>query len=82
MSSQSPCQGDYCFAGANAVDGVKVPPGGNQLASLAETLSQNNAWMRIDLEENHCISAVKIWNKTPTGKSQLNSFLKRPAIQC
>ena len=67
LSSQYPCLGTYCFPPSRAVDGVYAPSPLTQpypeWVSIAITNTAANEWLQIDLEEPHCVSAVKIWNR-------------------
>lgn len=72
MSSQHPCVGGICFFGSKVVDGTYVPIERDVLKSMAMTLKQPTAWMQIDLGENHCISAVKVWNRAPFAGMTIN----------
>ena len=64
LSSQYPCSLGYCFEGSKAVDGIYAPTdGAHEFTSIAHTLSTTDAWLQIDLEEPHCVFAVKVWNR-------------------
>lgn len=62
MSSTHQNHGCYnCLDGTHLVDGIYVPH--QEIDSLAHTNPELNAWMQVDLLENHCVRAVKIWNR-------------------
>ena len=64
MSSELQCTGKFCFPGSRAVDGIYDPAADEHIfTSLAHTLREDNPYIQIDLQENHCISAVKVWNR-------------------
>ena len=64
MSSQYHCSRGFCFPGSKAVDGIYLPAAGEyEYTSIAHTNKEVNSYIQIDLEENHCISAVKVWNR-------------------
>ena len=73
MSSQLPCTGKFCFPGSRAVDGIYVPAVDEDiLTSLAHTLREDNPYIQIDLQGNHCIFAVKVW----TLRSSISKFFR------
>ena len=47
-----------CYPGSSAVNGVY-----SFSQDMAHTDRQRNPWIRIDLEEIHCIKAVKVWSR-------------------
>ena len=64
MSSQYQCEGGFCFPGSKAVDGIYLQATGErESTSIAHTNKEVNSYIQIDLEENHCITAVKVWNR-------------------
>ena len=64
MSSQYPCYRGFCFPGSKAVDGIFLPAAGeHEYTSIAHTKREVNSYIQIDLEDNHCISAVRVWNR-------------------
>ena len=64
MSSQYQCTRGFCFPGSKAVDGIYLQATGeHEYTSIAVTNQEVNSYIQIDLEENHCISAVKVWNR-------------------
>ncbi|XP_067930978.1 fucolectin-1-like [Watersipora subatra] len=46
-----------------AVDGVYRPPADNERLSIAHTRNEVNPWLRVDLEQVHCIWAVRVLNR-------------------
>ena len=69
MSSQLGCSYGFCFNASKAVDGVYVPTGSqHEFTSIAHTNQEVNSYLQIDLEANHCISAVKVWNRITHSK--------------
>ena len=63
MSSLNLCSQSYCFQGSKVVDGIYAPIGVHELTSIAITEQELSPWIQIDLQDNFCISAVKIWNR-------------------
>ena len=53
----------YHFQGSKVVDGLYAPIGVHELTSIAITENELSPWIQIDLQDNFCISAVKIWNR-------------------
>ena len=63
MSSLNLWSQNYCFQGSKVVDGIYAPSGVHEFTSLVHSQYELGPWIQIDLRENFCISAVKIWNR-------------------
>ena len=63
MSSIRECTDSYCFDGSKAVDGIYAPIDMNELTSMAHTAKENHPWIQVELYQQFCVSAVKIWNR-------------------
>ncbi|XP_067930992.1 uncharacterized protein [Watersipora subatra] len=59
---QSKLTGEF-LNGHFAVDGVYRPPADNERLSIAHTTNEVTPWLRVDLEQVHCILAIRILNR-------------------
>ena len=63
MSSIRECTDSYCFDGSKVVDGIYAPIGMNEFTSMAHTTKNDQPWIQVELCQQFCVSAVKIWNR-------------------